>query len=104
MDRLEQAWNFVMNADALERMLITTNYKGEKMIQLDLHRLDCRRAKMLVKNTINLTEGPFHLRIIHGYHGGTALRKLVRKKYENNRIKERVAVPWNPGETYLRIA
>lgn len=96
--------SIVMNAEELSRMMVTTNHKGETTIKLDLHELSYKRAKRLVKNIIVFNQGSYNLRIIHGYNRGTSLRTMIRKSLESSRIKEKIYVPWNPGETYLRIA
>lgn len=94
----------IMNPDELARMLVRTKEDGSHTIRLDLHELDRKKAARLLKNTINVNRRPFTLRVIHGFHGGTAIREMVRQEVNHRRIKEKIAVPWNPGETYIRIA
>lgn len=43
----------------------------------------------------------YRLRVIHGYHGGTALRDAVRKHYKNHPKVKRIELGLNPGETDL---
>ena len=43
----------------------------------------------------------YRLRIIHGYHGGTALRDLVRSRYRDHPKVKRVELGLNQGETEL---
>ena len=46
-------------------------------------------------------KGVYRLRVIHGYHGGTALRDGIRKHYAANKAVLRVELGLNPGETDL---
>lgn len=99
-----KAMSVVMSPEALARMMITTNNSGETVIKLDLHEYSSRRAQRLIKNIIVFNKGSYILRIIHGYKHGTSLKTMVRKSNLSSRIVEKIDVPWNPGETYLRIA
>ena len=43
----------------------------------------------------------YRIRVIHGYHGGTALRDEIREHYKNHPKVKRIEVGLNPGETVL---
>ena len=43
----------------------------------------------------------YRLRVIHGYHSGTALRDAVRKHYKDHPKVKRIEIGLNPGETDL---
>ena len=43
----------------------------------------------------------YRLRVIHGYHRGTALRDEVRKYYKGHPKVKRIEIGLNPGETDL---
>ena len=43
----------------------------------------------------------YRLRVIHGYHGGTAIRDAVRTRYRNHPKVKRIEIGLNPGETDL---
>ena len=52
-------------------------------IYVDLHGLSCRKARQLLGNVINLLRGPASIKVIHGYHQGTALMDMVRMDFYN---------------------
>ncbi|MDD4170003.1 MAG: hypothetical protein PHD36_07095 [Desulfotomaculaceae bacterium] len=41
------------------------------------------------------------IRVVHGYHGGTELREMIRKEYKHNPKVKRVQKSLNPGVTEL---
>ena len=43
----------------------------------------------------------YRLRVIHGCHGGTAIRDAVRTHYKNHPKVKRIEIGLNPGETDL---
>lgn len=43
----------------------------------------------------------YRLRVIHGYHSGTALRDAVRAHYKGHPKVKRIEIGLNPGETDL---
>ena len=45
--------------------------------------------------------GTYRIRVIHGYHGGTELRSLVRNELSKNAKVLRAEAGLNPGETDL---
>lgn len=71
-------------------------------VKIDLHgetvdsaqRILTQRLKSLPKDTQEVV-------VVHGFHGGTALREMVRK-YKNSRI-ERKILGLNQGETIFII-
>jgi len=76
---------------------------GTAIVTVDIHGMDKRSAKIYIDK--KLSEAPlgvYRLRIIHGFHGGTELRTMVRKVYgsSNPRVL-RVEIGLNPGETDL---
>ena len=45
--------------------------------------------------------GVYRIRVIHGYHGGTALRDAVRAHYAGHPKVKRIELGLNQGETDL---
>ena len=43
----------------------------------------------------------YRLRVIHGYHSGTALQTAVRARYRKHPKVKRIEIGLNPGETDL---
>lgn len=70
--------------------------------KLDIHGLTVEQAKISIDAKLRKNKGEVYtLKIIHGYHGGTALRDFVRKHYKNDLRIVRVELGMNPGETDL---
>ena len=73
----------------------------KQVMVVNLHQMDCRQAKIWLSEKV--TAAPKEIReieVIHGYHGGTALRDMVRKSFSHPRVKGKV-VPLNQGSTIL---
>lgn len=70
--------------------------------ELDIHGFTKEQAKTAIDAILRKSKGEvYRIRVIHGYHGGTALRDLVRKQYRNNPKVIRVEIGMNGGETDL---
>ena len=75
---------------------------GTAIVTVDIHGMDKRSAKIYIDK--KLSEAPlgvYRLRIIHGFHGGTALRDGIRGRYGANGKVKRVELGLNPGQTDL---
>jgi len=72
------------------------------IVELDIHGLDKVQAKnyidMMLKKT---SRSVYRLRIIHGYHGGTELKNMIRGVYKNHPKVKRIEYGLNQGETDL---
>ena len=52
------------------------------ILELDLHGKNEYQAKVAIDAALRRAKaGTYRLRLIHGYHGGTALRDMVRRDY-----------------------
>ncbi len=71
------------------------------IVTVDLHGCTAYQAKIAIDAALRRAKGVYRIRIVHGYHGGTALRDLVRKEYGAKPGVLRVEVGLNPGETDL---
>lgn len=65
------------------------------IVTLDLHGKNSYQARVAVDALLRRTgNGVYRLRLIHGYHGGTALRDLLRAEYADHpRVKRVVSSP-----------
>ncbi len=71
-------------------------------IELDLHCQTVDSARKLLTDTLKKIPSDVHeIHVIHGYHGGTALRDMVRN-YRHHRI-ERKILGLNQGTTIFVI-
>ncbi|MBQ3725376.1 MAG: Smr/MutS family protein [Oscillospiraceae bacterium] len=71
----------------------------EGIVTLDLHGKNTYQAKAAIDAALRRARaGTYRLRLIHGYHGGTALRDMIRAEYA---ARCRRMVPINEGTTDL---
>ena len=65
-------------------------YYGKYEI-LDLHNMTKEDAKSELIHKLNVVDADIKcLVVIHGYHGGTVIKNLVRKEFESAQIKEKI--------------
>lgn len=72
------------------------------VITADLHGKNTYQAKVTIDALLRrTTAGTYRLRIIHGHHGGTALRDFIRQEYTHHpRVKRLMSSP-DGGTTEL---
>lgn len=71
----------------------------EGIVTLDLHGKNTYQARAAIDAALRRAKaGTYRLRLIHGYHGGTALRDMIRAEYA---ARCRRMVPINEGTTDL---
>ncbi len=76
-------------------------YYGEYKI-VDLHRLTKEDAKIELINAINSADINIKcLVIVHGYHGGTVIKNLVRKEFQSEFIQEKINL--DAGRTIYKL-
>lgn len=71
------------------------------ILTVDLHGCTVYQAKIALDAALRRSRGVYRIRVIHGFHGGTALRELVRKEYGRREGVLRTEVGLNGGETDL---
>ena len=70
--------------------------------ELDIHGMNRAQAMAAIDAKLRRAGGDvYRLRIVHGYHGGTALRDMVRSRYRGHPKVKRIELGLNPGETEL---
>ena len=66
------------------------------IVELDIHGMTVYQARIAIDAALRRAKGgTYRIRVIHGYHGGTALRDLVRKEYTGK--VRRVELGLNPA-------
>lgn len=76
-------------------------YYGEYKV-VDLHRLTKEDAKIELINAINSADINIKcLVIVHGYHGGTVIKNLVRKEFQSEFIQEKINL--DAGRTVYKL-
>lgn len=70
--------------------------------ELDIHNMNRTQAIAAIDAKLRRAGGEvYRLRIVHGYHGGTVLRDMVRSRYREHPKVKRIELGLNPGETEL---
>ena len=69
------------------------------ILELDLHGKNEYQAKVAIDAALRRAKaGTYRLRLIHGYHGGTALRDMIRRDYATKCLRVQ---PLDNGRTDL---
>ena len=72
------------------------------ILTLDLHGCTVYQAKIAIDAQLRRAKaGTYRIRLIHGCHGGTALRDMIRSRYRSHPKLLRVELGLNPGVTEL---
>lgn len=71
------------------------------IITLDLHGCTVYQARVALDAALRRSRGAYRIRVVHGFHGGTALRDFVRREYGGKSGVLRVEFGLNGGETDL---
>ena len=70
------------------------------IVELDLHGKNTYQAKVAIDAALRRAKsGTYRIRLIHGYHGGTALRDMIRREYAGQVAQLETGV--DPGITDL---
>ena len=72
------------------------------ILELDVHGMNRYQAKTYIDSQLKRADGSvYRIRVIHGFHGGTGLRDMIRKEYGGRKGVLRLEIGLNPGETDL---
>ena len=75
---------------------------NEAIVTVDLHGKTTYQAQVTIDALLRRARaGTYRIRLIHGSHGGTALRDMIRETYRHHPRVLRVELGLNPGETDL---
>ncbi len=70
------------------------------IVELDLHGKTVYQARVAIDAALRRAgKGTYRIRIIHGFHGGTALRDMVRSEYTGRVLRLETGI--DPGVTDL---
>lgn len=56
--------------------------------KINLHNLSKEQARAEIIHEIYISDNIDSLVLVHGYHGGQILKKLVRKEFKHERIEK----------------
>lgn len=71
----------------------------EGIVTVDLHGKNVYQARVAIDAALRRAKsGTYRLRLVHGWHGGTALRDMIRQEYADRCLR---LVRINEGATDL---
>ena len=71
-------------------------------LEIDLHGKNRYQARITVDAVLRRAGGgTYRIRCIHGYHGGSALRDMLREEYAGHPRVLRLETGLSPGSTDL---
>lgn len=71
-------------------------------IRLDLHGMTWWQAQTAIDAALRRAgRSVYRVELIHGYHGGTQLRTMIRQTYAHHPKVLRLELGMNPGTTEL---
>ena len=72
------------------------------IIEIDIHGMNKVQAKTYIDGILKKAgKNVFRIEIIHGFHGGSSLRDMVRSTYKNNPKVKRIELGLNNGAITL---
>lgn len=72
------------------------------ILEIDLHGKNRYQARITVDAALRRAGGgTYRIRCIHGYHGGSALRNMLREEYAGHPRVLRLETGLSPGSTDL---
>ncbi|MEG1932106.1 MAG: hypothetical protein RR075_03240 [Pygmaiobacter sp.] len=76
----------------------------DSILTLDLHGKNTYQAKIALDAALRRANGGvYRIRVIHGFHGGTALREMLQSDYAAHpRVRRLVAVSEGSTDLVLR--
>lgn len=73
----------------------------EGIVTVDLHGKNQYQARAAIDSALRRSRGVYRLRLIHGCHGGTALRDMIRTVYASHPKVRRLILSPDGGSTEL---
>lgn len=75
---------------------------SEPFVELDLHRMHQSQAiREIDRALLRADNATYQIRLVHGYHGGDALKAMIPKMYRDHPKVKRIQKGDNPGVTIL---
>lgn len=74
----------------------------QAIVEIDLHGKNAYQGRIAVDAALRRTRpGTMRIRVIHGYHGGSALRDMIRAEYASHPKVLRLETRMGDGVTDL---
>jgi len=71
------------------------------IVEMDVHGMTLYQAQTAIDAALKRAGGAYRIRVIHGFHGGTALRDGIRERYAAHPKVKRIELGLNQGQTDL---
>lgn len=77
------------------------DFSKDQVLEVDIHKMDVWQAMNYLERLVTWTPSNIkEIVVIHGYHSGTTLLKMVRHEFKHKRI-QRKFLSLNQGRTSL---
>ena len=74
---------------------------SRQVMTVDLHQMNTAQAKQWLYEKVSAAPKEIReIEVVHGYHGGTALKNMVIKSFSHPRVKSKIQC-FNQGSTIL---
>ena len=94
---------FVVYGENAWRVQAMIDKHGEMYILYDSHGQSAKEAQRTIRNIVNLCMIPMRIKIIHGFHNGTAIKNMLQEMNFYGKIACVYTPKKNMGETILRV-
>ena len=72
------------------------------IIEIDIHGMNCFQARVRLDSVLRRADASvYQIIVIHGYHGGEALKDMLRSEYAADPRVKRLKTDGDPGRTTL---
>lgn len=85
----------------MRSLMARLNLTNPGIVTVDVHGMTAAEARKCIESKLKSSRGVYRIKVVHGYHGGTALRDMVRGQLAKNPKVIRVEIGLNDGETDL---
>lgn len=71
------------------------------IVEVDVHGCNVQQAEVAIDAALRRSKGVYRIRIIHGYHGGQAIKDMIGRRYGHHPSVLRLEYGMNLGQTEL---
>ena len=100
---MEKAIKTLFTQAEIDRITTKLKQNGKSVVTVDVHGLTVKEARRLLLNLIAIDKEGCDVKVIHGYHHGTAIKEMIQNDLPNPRVIEKTEPLYNPGATVLTV-
>ena len=95
---------FIIYGDNAWRVQARKDKHGKFYVLYDAHGQSVAEAKRNIRNIVNVVMIPIRIKIVHGFHNGTAIKDMLSEMDFGDKIACIYSPKMNKGETILRLS